>query len=585
MVRPTVTKDVPGCNNRFAPLGETYAAYQIRRTLEVASGKDPPPHPGQGAASLLAQSADPAAATAATGGHQPRVTHTQLLHGKIKHLRERSNSTKRKGSSQDSVPNKSARIEVDECPHLKVIDQNKEIFGKVLAKLADYSGTDPLLCDSIRELTVGFNGINEIMGVLLAERLFPGTSPDLVVIDNPHIPTSKVQPAPQATEFTFPPTQTKVNQRKPLNQPPLGETSAWITAVKQGNKKQQTQASKQSQWFEDSETDSRAGKKTLTKDEIFVKSVKEAERSILVFNLDLGQHPSMNTATISSKVTLCLVNMLDKKENRPTPSQEAKDFVDDILSQVVRMEFFGSKTSPCKNPSDKTLNGKFYTVPVKFMFKDRKSAQTAADILRDFMGINSSTPYHRSLRAAMNKVIAKTKEENPGYQAKTNLDLNGKSLKCFIRPDIKPPGKWTPHGDNIPLSYADMDPSSSYVRNTVSQNPTFSSPAGQRQKTRAVDNRTPQGTNSNNEDDNRSESPSMETESSMTTDSGKDKSEDQLMKELEEVNKVSSPLPAFMQTPKGKNQGNLDKTTFKKSSLIQHSPPAKSRHSIGSFGS
>jgi hypothetical protein len=49
MVRPTVTKDVPGCNNRFAPLGETYAAYQIRRTLEVASGKDPPPPtPGRG---------------------------------------------------------------------------------------------------------------------------------------------------------------------------------------------------------------------------------------------------------------------------------------------------------------------------------------------------------------------------------------------------------------------------------------------------------------------------------------------------------------------------------------------------------
>ncbi len=60
----------------------------------------------------------------------------------------------------------------------------------------------------------------------------------------------------------------------------------------------------------------------------------------------------------------------------------------------------------------------------------------------------------------------------------------------------------------------------------------------------------------------------METESSLTTDSGKDKSEEQLVKELEEVNKVSSPLPAFMQTPKGKNQGNLDKTTFKNSSLI-----------------
>jgi hypothetical protein len=507
------------------------------------------------------------------------------LHGKIKHLRGRSNSIKRKGSSQESGPTKSARIEVDECPHLKVIDQNKEIFGKVLAKLADYSGTDPVLCDSIRELTVGFNGINEIMGVLLAERLFPGTSPDLVVIDNTPNPTSHGPNVPPASEFTFPPTQNKVNTRKPLNQAPLGETGSWVTAVKHGNKKQVNQNTRQSQWFEDSETENRNGKKQPTKDEIFVKAVKDAERSILVFNLDLGQQPSMNTATISSKVTLSLVNTLDRKENRPTPSQESKDFVDDILSMVVRMEFFGSKTSPCKNPADKSLNGKFYTVPVKFMFKDRKSAQTAADILRDFMGINSSTPYHRSLRAAMNKVIAKAKEENPGYQAKTNLDLNGKSLKCFIRPDIKPPGSWAPYGNHIPLSYADMDPSSSFVKGNVSQNPTFSSPSAQRHKTRAVDNRTPPGIEGNKDDNNCSGTTAMETEVPLTTESGEGRSDEQLMKQLEEVNKVSSPLPAFMQTPKGKNQGNLDKTTFKKSSLIQHSPPAKSRHSTGSFGS
>jgi hypothetical protein len=246
----------------------------------------------------------------------------------------------------------------------------------------------------------------------------------------------------------------------------------------------------ESQWFE-SENESRPAKKQPTKEEVFVKAVRDAERSILVFNLDLGQQPSMNTATISSKVTFSLVSMLDRKENRNSPSQESKDFVDDILSQVVRMEFFGSKTSPCKNPADKALNGKFYTVPVKFMFKDRKAAQTAADILREFMGISSTTPYHKNLRAAMNRTINKAKAENPGYQAKTNLDLNGKTLKCLIRPDVKPPGSWVPYGENIPLSFADMDPSNGFVRNNVSQNPTFSSPAGQRQKTRAVDNRTP----------------------------------------------------------------------------------------------
>jgi hypothetical protein len=185
----------------------------------------------------------------------------------------------------------------------------------------------------------------------------------------------------------------------------------------------------------------------------------------------------------------------------------------------------------------------------------------------------------------MNRVIGKAKEENPGYQAKTNLDLNGKSLKCFIRPDVKPPGSWAPYGDNIPLSYADMDPSSSYVKNKVGVTPTLSSPAGQRQKTRAVDNRKSPDPSSNNKDGNSSDSSSMDTESTVTTVTCTDNTEVILMQQLAEVNKVSSPLPEFMQTPKGKNKGNTDKITFKKSSLIQHSPPANGRNSTGSFGS
>jgi hypothetical protein len=185
----------------------------------------------------------------------------------------------------------------------------------------------------------------------------------------------------------------------------------------------------------------------------------------------------------------------------------------------------------------------------------------------------------------MNKVINKAKTENPGYQAKTNLDLNGKTLKCFIRPDIKPPGSWVPYGDSCPLSYADMDPASSYARENVRQIPTFSSPPSLRLKTRAVDNRLSPGSAPISTDGNCSDSSSMDTDVTVTAVSGKDNQEEQLMKQLAEVNKVSSPLPEFMQTPKNKNKGNTDKSTFKKSSLIQHSPPAKSRHSIGSFGS
>jgi hypothetical protein len=128
---------------------------------------------------------------------------------------------KRKGSAHESAPQKTARNEAEECPHLKVIDQNKEIFKKVHEKLADYSGNEPILCDSIRDITVGFNGLNEILGVLLAERLFPGSSPDPVVIVN-SASTAEETPSVPPTEFIFPPKQNQVNARKPLNQPPIG---------------------------------------------------------------------------------------------------------------------------------------------------------------------------------------------------------------------------------------------------------------------------------------------------------------------------------------------------------------------------
>ncbi len=93
----------------------------------------------------------------------------------------------------------------------------------------------------------------------------------------------------------------------------------------------------------------------------------------------------------------------------------------------------GQKTAPCKVPGNSKLNSTFYMVPVKFVFKDRRTAQTAAEFLRKYLDLNSITPYHKSLKAAMTQAINRAKATNPGHHAKVNLDLNGKSLKCLIR--------------------------------------------------------------------------------------------------------------------------------------------------------
>ncbi|MFN9909336.1 MAG: hypothetical protein ACK56F_25005, partial [bacterium] len=140
------------------------------------------------------------------------------------------------------------------------------------------------------------------------------------------------------------------------------------------------------------------------------------------------------------KVTQCLVDMMKVKENSLFASQEDYDFIDDIMSQAVKMDFFGSKTIPCKTQGTSVLNASYYTIPVTMVFKDRRSAQTASELLKECIGISSTTPYHKSLRAAITMAVKMTKEANPGYQGKANLDLNGKTLKCFIRKDTNPPG-------------------------------------------------------------------------------------------------------------------------------------------------
>jgi hypothetical protein len=246
MVRPTGTKDVPSCNNRFALLDENYSESQNRRTLPAETqhqGKPtlPPPKAGLQDYATLETAED---STADQLGKQskwfePRITHTQRIQGKIKQIRDRSVSTKRKGCENSVIPAKSARLEPADCPHLKVIDENKSVFKKVLDSLSDYSGKDQVICDAIRDLSIGMNGINDILGVLMAERLIPGESPDIIGLSSQDGPQGATCLPP--TQFPFPSGKDKPNPRMTLQQPPLGDHNTWAKVTGRQQRKEQLQ--------------------------------------------------------------------------------------------------------------------------------------------------------------------------------------------------------------------------------------------------------------------------------------------------------------------------------------------------------
>jgi hypothetical protein len=304
--------------------------------------------------------------------------------------------------------------------------------------------------------------------------------------------------------------------------------------------------------------------------------VKEAERSLLIFNLDLGQSPIMNPSTISARVTVALLDTYAEHNEMPkgSNSQDARDLVDDVISQVTRMEFFGSKTAPCKFPKDPLRNGAFFTVPVKMVFKDRRTAQTAAELLRKYLGLNTTTPYHRSLRAAITQAIKRAKEHNPSHHAKVNLDMNGRTLKCFIRPDTNPPGNWTQWGNNIKLPSEALDPGSkdpSKVILPTSPNcPSITGFSRGRPREPIVTSVLSHSGEENRE--NEDDESHMEEESRVP-------SAEEILKQQEKVNATLSPLPQFMNTPKNKS------SFAGRSGLTSRTPPGSDHDRRSSFGS
>jgi hypothetical protein len=92
----------------------------------------------------------------------------------------------------------------------------------------------------------------------------------------------------------------------------------------------------------------------------FKDHIREPEKSTLMFNLDMGKVPLLNTETISKRATLALATMAAKTENPNStiPSKDSISTIDDVLSVTTGMTFYGSVTKSYKNPKD-TASGSY----------------------------------------------------------------------------------------------------------------------------------------------------------------------------------------------------------------------------------
>jgi hypothetical protein len=105
----------------------------------------------------------------------------------------------------------------------------------------------------------------------------------------------------------------------------------------------------------------------------FMHEVKEAERSVLVFKTNMGTVPVMNPDTMRKKFSADLSAKAAAVENlgESRPSARVVAQLDDTLSMVTRMEYFGRETKKATkmNENKERVEEDFYTIPVKLKFQ------------------------------------------------------------------------------------------------------------------------------------------------------------------------------------------------------------------------
>jgi hypothetical protein len=194
-------------------------------------------------------------------------------------------------------------------------------------------------------------------------------------------------------------------------------------------------------------------------------AIREAEKKTLLFNIDMGNVPTMNKDTLSRKVTIALGNKV-AAGNHDYDIKDAEEALDDILS-CTKLEFLGTKSKLYfnkKNLNDEK-NNTFCTMPVRFEFKDKDVRIEAEKTLRKICGVSCAVPYPKKLRDILDKMISEGKKKYPKCFIRTKVNVDTLTVEAHARTTEG----WVDLGlnSNIPLDILDSVTTSALASSTV----------------------------------------------------------------------------------------------------------------------
>jgi hypothetical protein len=139
-------------------------------------------------------------------------------------------------------------------------------------------------------------------------------------------------------------------------------------------------------------------------------AIRDAEKKVLLFNLDMGNVPTMNKETLSRKVTLALSSAASSG-NHDYDIKDAEEVIDDVLS-CTKLEFLGTTTKKFFNKKnlEDPRNDVMCTMPVRFEFKDKDTRISAEKSLRKICKVSCAVPYPKKLRDMLDNLLKEGKK-------------------------------------------------------------------------------------------------------------------------------------------------------------------------------
>ncbi len=177
-------------------------------------------------------------------------------------------------------------------------------------------------------------------------------------------------------------------------------------------------------------------------------AIARAERSVTIFNLDLGPVPILNRETLSKKVTLLLHERAQNEGIHKGNKPAAEEAMDDILS-CASIDILGKGSRPFYNRKDTAdpRNGKMCTVPIKLSFKDKETRFQAEMTLKKACKVKCGTPYPKKLRVIMDEFVNVCKSDSPGNFILAKVDVD----KMLVTAKARSDKGWTELDRTVPI--------------------------------------------------------------------------------------------------------------------------------------